>query len=370
MFTNYMVKGEGKVKKNWILVLSLVMAVILSFTGCASGDASSADEGQAAVAQESAAAETAAYPEKEVTVIVPWGAGGITDTVARTFTTAFEEALGQSVTVVNMSGASGAIGTESAYAEEADGYTILFSAETPGVFNVMGTSQLNFSDFDPIMMMVQDTKVVVVPADSPYETFEQLVEAMKTNPGQVKLSYSSPGASGHIQGLTLNLADIDVNMTPYGGGSDAMIACISGEVDFTFGNYGTVKDYLESGELRALASFTDTQVEFLEGVPPMTDALPELKSIFPLYFPNCIMVKQGTPDEIKSVIRTAAEEAIQMEVWTEFVANRNYQTLHDLSHDEIVAYWDKYTSITSWLLDDAGATVNSPEDYGIERYAK
>lgn len=357
-------------KKRGIVVLSLVMAVILTLSGCAGGSASESADAQEPIAQEQSAADLAAYPQKEVTVIVPWGAGGITDTVARTFTTAFEEALGQPVTVVNMSGASGAIGTESAYAEAADGYTILFSAETPGVFNVMGTSELNFSDFDPIMMMVQDTKIVVVPADSPYETFEQLVEAMKENPGQIKLSYSSPGASGHIQGLTLSLADLDLNMTPYGGGSDAMIACISGEVDFTFGNYGTVKDYLESGELRALASFTDSQVEFLPEVPPMTDALPELNSIFPLYFPNCLMVKQGTPDEIKAVIRTAAEEAIENDVWTEFVENRNYQTLHDLSHDEIVAYWDKYTSITSWLLDDAGVTVNSPGDYGIERYTK
>lgn len=356
-------------KRRWIVMASFVTAVVLMLSGCAGGSTSEAGGTQEPVAEVSETA-VAAYPEKEVTVIVPWGAGGITDTVARTFTTAFEEALGQPVTVVNMSGASGAIGTESAYAEAADGYTILFSAETPGVFNVMGTSELNFSDFDPIMMMVQDTKIVVVPANSPYETFEQLVAAMKENPGQIKLSYSSPGASGHIQGLTLNLADLDVNMTPYGGGSDAMIACISGEVDFTFGNYGTVKDYLESGELRALASFTDSQVEFLSDVPPMTDALPELNSIFPLYFPNCLMVKQGTPDEIKSVIRTAAEEAIQNVIWTEFVANRNYQTLHDLTHDEIVAYWDKYTSITSWLLHDAGATVNSPEAYGIERYTK
>lgn len=354
-------------KKRVIVVLSFMMVVILAFSGCAS---SNVENGQQTGSQEENAAGIAAYPEKEVTVIVPWGAGGITDTVARTFTAAFEEALGQSVTVVNMSGASGAIGTESAFAEAADGYTILFSAETPGVFNVMGTSDLNFSNFDPIMMMVQDTKIVVVPADSPYETFEQLVADMKENPGQIKLSYSSPGASGHIQGLTLSLADIDVNMTPYGGGSDAMIACISGEVDFTFGNYGTVKDYLESGELRALASFTDSQVEFLADVPPMTDALPELKSIFPLYFPNCVMVKQGTPDEVKAVIRAAAEEAIHNEVWTEFVANRNYETLHDFSHDEIVAYWDKYTSVTSWLLHDAGATVNNPEDYEIERYNK
>jgi tripartite-type tricarboxylate transporter receptor subunit TctC len=350
-------------KKNGFKILSLLMVAVFLFAGCsnAGNDAeAAANEGEA----------TATYPEKEVTMIVPWGAGGITDTVARTFSTAFEEALGESVTVVNMSGASGAIGTESAYAEAADGYTVLFSAETPGVFNVMGTSELNFSSFEPIMMMVQDTKLVVVPTDSPYETFEQLVADMKANPGQIKLSYSSPGASGHLQGLTLNLADIDVNMTPYGGGSDAMIACLSGEVDFTFGNYGTVKDYLESGELRALATFTEGQVEFLPDVPPMTIALPELNSIFPLYFPNCLMVKEGTPDEVKMVIREAAEKAILSETWTTFIANRNYQTLHDMTNEEIGAYWDKYTSVTSWLLYDAEAAINNPEDYQIERYNK
>lgn len=353
--------------KKTLLLILVIGGIIL--TGCQSKEEPTKVD-EPTKTEESAKTEEPAttFPEKEITFIVPWGAGGITDTVARSFVAPFEDAIGQKVAVVNLSGASGAIGTEETYNKDADGYTVLFSAETPAIFKVMGTSELGFENFEPIMMMIQDTKLVVVPSDSKYNTFEELVEDIKANPGKIKMSYSSPGASGHIQGLALSNANLDVNMTPFGGGSPAMIATISGDVEFTFGNYGTVKDYLENGDLKALATFTNEQVEFLPDVPPMTDVLPELNSIFPLYFPNCLLVKEGTPQEIKDILIAAAKEAVQDERWTTFVDNKNYEQLHSFTEEEISKYWEKFTSITSWLLYDAGASVNSPEDFGIERY--
>ena len=340
-----------------ILTILAVAMLVVSGSVFANGKQEAGADGQGG-----------AYPANEITMVVPWGAGGITDTVARSFVGPFEDALGQKIAVVNMSGASGSVGTEDVYAKPADGYTVLFSAETPGVFRVMGTSKLGFDNFEPIMMMIQDTKLVVVPADSKYQTFAELVNDIKARPGKVKLSYSSPGASGHIQGLTLGSVGLDVNMTPFGGGSAAMIATLSGDVDFTFGNYGTVKDYLEKGQLRALATFTGEQVEFLPEIPPMADVLPELNKIFPLYFPNCLMVKEGTPQEVKDVLKAAAQKAVQDQRWIDFVEMKQYERLHDFTEEETAEYWNKFTSVTSWLLHDSGVTTNSPEDFGIERF--
>lgn len=339
--------------KKVIALLMIVLIIGTSIVGCSPKDS-----------------KEASFPNKKVTLVVPWSAGGITDRVARVFAPLFEENLGQPVTIVNKDGASGAIGTEFAYEQPADGYTVLFSAETLANFQVMGTSKLGFKDFDPLKMLIQDLKVIVVPKDSKYNTFEELVEDIKDNPGKVKMSYSGPGASGHLQGLLLKEMGLDVSMTPYGGGNPSMIATISGEVDFTFGNYGTIKDYLEVGDLKALATFTTKQSEILADVPPMTDTIPEAEKYLPLYFPNILLVKKGTPEDVKSVLMEATEKALKDPKWEEFVKSQSYTRLDDLSQDEIKDYWDKYGSITSWLLYDAGASPHSPEEFKIKRYNK
>ncbi|HEY4544247.1 MAG TPA: tripartite tricarboxylate transporter substrate binding protein [Tissierellaceae bacterium] len=308
------------------------------------------------------------FPTKKINLIVPWSAGGITDRVARVFAPLFEKYLGQPVTVINKEGASGAIGTEFAYGEDSDGYTVLFSAETPAVFQVMGTSDLSFENFEPIKMLIQDTKVIVVPKDSKYNTFEELIEDIKQNPGKIKMSYSGPGASGHLQGLLFKELGLDVSMTPYGGGNPAMIATISGEVDFTFGNYGTIKDYLEVGDLKGLAVFGTEKMEALPDVPAMTDFIPEAEKYLPLYFPNSILVKEGTPKEIKDVLIEAATKALQDEEWLEFVEAQSYTPLDYMTPQEIEDYWKKYTSITAWLLYSSGFATISPEEFGIERF--
>lgn len=308
------------------------------------------------------------FPNKDINLIVPWSVGGITDRVARVFAPIFEKHLGQSVVIVNKDGASGAIGTEYVYDQPNDGYTVLFSAETPALFKLMDISNLGFNDFDYLRMLIQDLKVIVVPEDSKYGSFKELVDDIKAKPGKVKMSYSGPGASGHIQGLLLQELGLDIGMTPYGGGNPAMLATISGEVDFTFGNYGTIKDYLEAGDLRALAVFTDKETDILKDIPAVIDELPEIKEYLPLYFPNLLLVKKDTPEDIKNVLIEAIEKTVEDPEWEEFIQSQSYTRLDDLNIDEIDEYWNKYTSITSWLLYDGDAIDKSPEEFGIKRY--
>ena len=311
----------------------------------------------------------ASYPTRAVTLVIPWAAGGITDRVGRALAPYLEKQLGVSVIVLNQAGASGAIGTDFVYSKPADGYTLLLSAETPGVFRVMGTGKLGFDNFEGIIMNVEDMKVVVVPGNSQFQTMDELVAAIKENPGKIKMSYSGPGASGHIQGLLLKEVGLDVSMTPFGGGSPSMLATISGQVDFTFGNIGTVLDYLKTGDLRALAVYTKGERSpAIPDVPPIADAIPEMARYLPLTFPNCILVKEGTPPEIKQVILEAAQKAVQDPGWIEFTEASFYNRMHDVQGDDVIDYWNRWTSIVTWLLYDAGVAPNSPADFGIERF--
>ncbi len=307
------------------------------------------------------------YPNKSIDLIVPWSSGGITDTTARAFAPHFEKHLNESVTIVNRPGASGAVGTEAVYSKEADAYNVLLSAETPATFQVMGMSELSFEDFEPIMMLVAAERVLVVPADSPYNNLEELIAEIRRKPGEVKMSYSGPGASGHILGLLLERANLDLRKIPAGGGHEAMIETISGRVDFTLANLSTVADYIKKGDLKALAVLDNQESENVDA-PPLTSALPELKSYLPLDFPNCLVVKKGTSEEKIEVLKNAAVKAAKEEGWIEFTNNNYYKRMDHLSGEEVSEYWKNWKSLVNWMLYDAGVTENSPAEFDIPKF--
>lgn len=309
----------------------------------------------------------ASFPETGITLVIPWSAGGVTDRVGRVFAALWEKELKQSVTVLNKGGASGAIGTDYVNTKPADGYTVLMSAETPGTFQVMNLSKLSFDDFEPIMMMVQDTKILVVPAKSPYNTVEDLIKAIKAAPGKVKMSYSGPGASGHIQGLLLKKAGLDISMTPFGGGSESLLATISGQVDFTFANTVTIVDYVKTGQLKALATFAPATSPLFPKATPLAEALPSIKPYMTIGFPNSLWVRKGTPASIKKVLLDTARAATKTTDWLDFTNSNDYVRMHDLTADEMIAYWKNWTSQVSWLLYEAGATAVSPEAFKIAK---
>ena len=306
------------------------------------------------------------YPDDEIELVVPWSAGGITDTTARAFAPHFEKHLDTSLVIENRPGASGAVGTEYTYDQDADGSSVLLSAETPGTFQVMGLSDLGFEDFEHIMMLVSAERGLVVPADSPYETAEELIEDIRENPGQISMSYSGPGASGHILGLLLEEAGLEISKTPAGGGHEAMIETISGRVDFTLPNLSTVMDYVEEGDLRLLAVLDDEPSDRVDA-PPLTEALPELEEYLPLHFPNCLMVKEGTSQEKIDVLKEAAVQAGEEEDWIEYTEDNYFQRLHHLTGDEVLEYWQDWQSVVAWLLYEAGETERSPEEFDIPR---
>lgn len=309
------------------------------------------------------------WPTKSINLIVPWNPGDGTDLAARAYAQALQNVTGKSVVVINKPGASGSIGTLYASQQPADGYNILFSAETPGTFQVMGVSDIAFESFEGISMMCEDTKVIVVKGDSKYKTIDDLVAAIKANPGKIKLAYSAPGASGHIQGLLFQAMGLQTSMTPFGGGAAGLTAVMGGQVDFTFANGATIMGYVKSGDLRPLAVFTDTRSDAFSDVPAFTEVLPEAKKYLPFGFPYSVLVPKGVNPEITNKIIEATKEAIKNSAWTDFISARpTYKTLYEYVGTEAVNnYWKRFMSIADWLLFDAGVTKNSPEKFGIPR---
>ncbi|MFA6891202.1 MAG: tripartite tricarboxylate transporter substrate binding protein [Sphaerochaetaceae bacterium] len=319
-------------------------------------------------ASEPAASQAESWPAKSINLIVPWNPGDGTDLAARAYAQAVQDVTGQPVVVINKPGASGSIGTLYASQQSKDGYSVLFSAETPGTFQIMGISNIGFGAFDGIMMMAEDTKVIVVKGDSPYKTIQDLIDAIKANPGKIKMAYSGPGASGHIQGLLFKAMGLETSMTPFGGGAAGMTAVMGGQVDFTFANTATTLGYIKSGDLRPLAVFTDKENKALPGVPAFTDVMPESKKYLPLGFPYSVLVPKGTDPEIVRQIIAVSQKAVQDKAWLDFLSTRaSYVTLYQYTGDEVNAYWTKWQSLVDYLLYDAGVAKYSPEKFGIQR---
>ena len=311
----------------------------------------------------------AEYPAKAINFVLGWGAGGVTDVAARVLAPLIEKYIGAPLIVINRPGAGGAIGTDYAYNQPADGYTILFSAETPATFQVMGTSKLSFHDFIPISLVSHSEKFIVVDGKSPYQTMDDLVKAVKANPGKIRFSYTGPGASGHIQGILMEKAgEMKLSMTPFGSGSESFMAVLGGQVDFTSPNIGTVKDYIATGQMRPLAVFDKKRSQYLPDVPAITEAMPGLEPYLPLDYPNCILLKKGTPQEIVDKVADAAAKAMADPKWKEFLESTWYTGYDQVKGEDVLKYWDRWGSIVNWILFDAGVAKNDPSKFGIPRY--
>ena len=172
------------------------------------------------------------YPDREIEAVITWGAGGLTDNIARNFIPLMEEQLeGSSIVPQNKTGASGAVGTQYVMNKDADGYTLLITTtESCGVWNVMGTSDMDITDFEPIVILSSLTPTCYVRKDAPWNTVQELIADAQSRPGKIISGFAAPGSLGHVSGLLFSeYSDSEFNMVPFGGGGKVMAALLGGQ---------------------------------------------------------------------------------------------------------------------------------------------
>lgn len=310
------------------------------------------------------------YPDRPITMIIPYGAGGTTDVYGRKLAALLEKYLGQSIIPTNMGGASGSNGSQHVKDQRSDGYTILVCAETMGTYRTMGVADLGYDDFTVISPLVGDPKVIVVGKDSPYKTLEDLLTAIKENPGKITMSHSGPGGSGHNQGLVLSQFGYEVAMIPFGSGNDALLSVIGGQVDFTNPNISTLPGYLESGDVRPLAVFASTRLEAYPDIPAFTEIVPEAEPYLNMpYTVLTFCVNNDTPAEIVDTLKAAAAQVFADPEWTEYVEANAADKLYEMytTEEEITGFYEHWQSVVCWMQYDAQVAPNSPEAFGIPR---
>ena len=215
------------------------------------------------------AAAQAPYPERPITMIIAYAAGGGTDTAARTLARVMEKDLGQSVVVVNRPGAGGEIGWSELARAKPDGYTIGFT-NTPGIITVPIERQARFKldDFAPIANIVDDPGGIWVLADSPYRSLAELVEAARKAPGTLGYGTTGIGSDDHLAMLALErLTGTSFLHVPFAGSSQVRTALLSKNLPIAVVNMGEGIADWRQGVLRPLAQLGPQRWEAAAAVP-------------------------------------------------------------------------------------------------------
>jgi tripartite-type tricarboxylate transporter receptor subunit TctC len=251
------------------------------------------------------------WPDKPVTLLVPFPPGGSTDSVARAIAPKLQEKLGQTFVVDNKPGATGTIGAGQVKRAPADGYTLLVSSLGPFVIAPHLIKPMPYEalkDFDLLTVAVQAPNVLVVPAASPLKTVAEVIAAAKKEPGKITYASSGNGSSDH---LTIELFWLQTGTSgvhvPYKGGAPAIQDLLGGQVEASFQNVNAVIQHINAGKLRAIAVTGDKRSAVLPNVPTLTES--GVKGV-DVYSWQAVAAPKGLPADVKAKLHAALVAAL------------------------------------------------------------
>jgi len=311
--------------------------------------------------------QAADFPTKDFSGIIQWGAGGATDNVARALTPLVEQHLGKQIILQNKPGATGAVAVQWVYNQPSDGYTLLYGAENPLLYRVLDISQLEYKDFYPVIIFARNVGVVVCNNDQPWKSIKDLFEDAKKNSGQIKMGSTGPGGLPHVTGSMFRAMNgVTFNEIPFGGEGPSMVAMQGGHVQFTTVGLAAGREHLRAGRIRALAMVADAPVPGLESVPLITSTYPEYKKYLPWGPFYGVWVKRDASEEVKKKLVDAFQKGTKEPKAQDFIKDFGsiYMGIYGDEADKFLKHWQ---SVTTWLLQDAGAAKVSPDKFGIPK---
>ena len=238
------------------------------------------------------------YPTKPVRFVVPFAAGGATDISARIVGQKLGEVWGQTIVVDNKGGAAGNIAGAEVAKATPDGYTLFFTSGSVVTANEHIYPNMLFNpakDFVAVTNVVRGAQVIVVPANSPYRTLKDLIDAAKAKPGGLNYGHAGIGSQTHLAAENfLYAAKIDVQNVPYKGEGPAVADLVAGQTNFATPNLAAAISFINQGKLRALAVTSRERAPQLPDVPTVAETLPGFEN----YGWFGIVAPAGTPKEI------------------------------------------------------------------------
>ncbi|RWR29243.1 tripartite tricarboxylate transporter substrate binding protein [Sinirhodobacter populi] len=255
-----------------------------------------------------ATAAQADFPERTITMVIPFAAGGSTDLVGRVVAERMGRELGQQIVVQNVGGGGGSLGAAQVAEADPDGYTILMGTVATHALNPLILKQKPYdpvADFAPVSLLVVVPNVLAVNPELPVNTVQELIDLAKTDP----LAYASSGNGTplHLSGeLFKSMAGIEMTHIPYRGSGPALTDVLGNQVPVIFDNLPSASGHINSGKLRALGVTTAERAPSFPDVPTIAETLPGYET----YTWNALFAPAGTPPETIELLNAAAKVAM------------------------------------------------------------
>ena len=276
-----------------------------------------------------ASAVQAAWPDRPITVIVPWGAGGGTDATARIIASLLEKELGQPINVVNRTGGSGVVGHQAIAAAAPDGYTIGLITVEIGMMHWQGLTELSGTSYTPLGLVNVDPAGLQVRADSPYKNANELVAAIKANPGKFKASGTGQGGVWHLAlaGMlkSLNVDPAASPWVPSNGAAPGLQDLVAGGVEVVPCSLPEARSLIDAGKVKSLAVMSDTPVALFPNVPTLKAAT---GSDWTMGAWRGMAAPKGIPPEVADKLAAAIGKVAASKEYTDFMAGRGFGVIY------------------------------------------
>lgn len=269
-----------------------------------------------------------AFPERPITLIVPWAAGGGTDAVARQIALMIERDLKQPVNVVNRTGGSGVVGHQAIATAAPDGYTFGLITLEINLMHWVGLTDLTSDKFTPIAMVNQDPAAIHVKADSPFKSVKELFAHIKANPNKLTASGTGQGGSWHVALAGLMQADgvapNAIRWVPSTGAATALTDLAAGGIDFVSCSMPEAEALIKAGRVRSLAYFAPKRAPNFPDVPTVDEATGHkwYKGVW-----RGFAAPRGMPPEIAKQYEAAIKKAWDSDEFKEFMNRRGFDMI-------------------------------------------
>jgi len=301
-----------------------------------------------------AAVHAADYPEKPVTVIVPFVPGGSSDITARSVLPGMQKRLGQTFVAENKPGANSAIGAQALARSAPDGYTMMVGSIGTFAINEALYKELSYNpskDFTYLTQAVRNPNILVAPPSFPPNTVAELVAYAKKHPGQVSYASSGTGSSDHLSAILFrqrtDTTGVDV---PYRGGGAAIADLLGAQVNVSFQNLGAVQKHVQAGKLKALAITGDARSPELPDVPTLAEA--GVKDMV-VYSWQGFAVPKNTPAPIVKTLSDALRDTLREPGVTQTLQGLGFEVVAN-TPDEFAAFQKAEVARWKKVIKDGG----------------
>ncbi len=299
----------------------------------------------------------AAYPERPITLIIPWGAGGGTDATGRMIGSLLEKELGKPVNVVNRTGGSGVVGHSAIANAAPDGYTLGVVTVEAGMMHWAGLTELTGKDYTPIALYNYDAAGFMVSADSPWTSANDALEAIKANPGKHKGSGTGQGGIWHLAlaGM-LNTAGVSPDAAPWvpsKGAAPGLQELTSGGVDIVTSSIVEASALIDAGKVKALAVMDTVRNDAFADVPTLNESA---NLDWQMAAWRGLAGPKGMPDEVTATVTAAFEKVWKSAEFQDFMKGRGFGLV-----------WKPGAEFAKWMEDSDAALGGVMKAVGLAK---